>query len=494
MIVTIQSRPSAYDTANRRTLPWDACPMMGSLQTVVRNIPWIDPVDAATRLRRQGGLCFLDSAMRHDTLGRYSYVAASPFATLTVSKGEVFWNDERISQPALQVIRDRLELYAQPTIPGLPPFQGGAIGYFSYEFGHLLERLPQAASPVFGSIPETELLFHDAVVAFDHLERKTWIIATGLPETGEARANRAKAKADALDNDLAASPQDTTPGHRQVIPRADWASNFTPHSYAYAVRAVVGAILAGDIFQANISQRYTASLPEAFDSWTFYRRLRDTNPAPFAAFIDRGSTAIASSSPERFLKVSGERVETRPIKGTARRADTPEDDSARAQTLLASEKDRAENVMIVDLLRNDLSRVCLAGSVETPELCVLETYAGVHHLVSAVTGTLQPDKRATDLLAASFPGGSITGAPKIRAMEIITGIEQDERGIYCGAIGYLGFNGEADTSIAIRTVLFHNGHAAFQTGGGITALSDPEAEYAETLDKADRIFRAFEAV
>lgn len=470
--------------------------MMCLVPTVARDVPWVDPVIVASLLKRIGGLCFLDSAMRHDTLGRYSYVAADPFATLVVDKGEVRWNGDIVEQSALQLIRDKLELYAQPDLPGLPPFQGGAVGYFSYEFGQWLERLPQASSPFFGSIPDAELMFYDVVVAFDHVEHKTWIISTGLPETDEKRrTDRALARADKVEAIITArDPQDVVPERAPAISKKSWTSNFTADSYADAVQRVVDSILAGDIFQANVSQRYSTPIPDGFDCWAFYQKLRKTNPAPFAAYIDRGATVIASSSPERFLKVQGQKVETRPIKGTAPRAADPQEDRTFANALQNSEKDRAENFMIVDLLRNDLSRVCLPGSVETPELCTLETYAGVHHLVSAVTGRLRPDSNAADLMGASFPGGSITGAPKIRAMEIITDIEGDERGIYCGAIGYLGFNGETDTNIAIRTVLFHNGYAAFQAGGGITALSNPEAEYVETLHKADRIFHAFEAV
>jgi para-aminobenzoate synthetase component 1 len=468
--------------------------MMSDMPSIVREVPWVDPVAVASALRYRGDLCFLDSSMRHDTLGRYSYVAAAPFAALRVADDAVYWNGEAVPGTPLEVLRDRLQHYRMSDLPGLPPFQGGAAGYLSYEFGGLLERLPAASRSPLGELPQAELLFYDAIVAFDHLEHKAWIISTGLPEDGARRAACAADKADSLATAiLAARSVDADPAMGGVIPRASWQSNFTAGSYAAAARHVMDAILAGDIFQANISQRFITELPEGFDRWAFYRRLRDINAAPFSAFLDRGSWAIACSSPERFLKVSGSRVETRPIKGTAPRAADPQEDLALAQDLQASEKDRAENVMIVDLLRNDLSRVCLAGSVETPELCVLETYAGVHHLVSAVTGALAPGNTAAELLGASFPGGSVTGAPKIRAMEIITEIERDERGIYCGAIGYFGFNGEADTNIAIRTVLLGQSHAAFQAGGGITALSDPELEYLETLSKADRIFRAFDA-
>jgi para-aminobenzoate synthetase component I len=256
------------------------------------------------------------------------------------------------------------------------------------------------------------------------------------------------------------------------------------------VARVVEYILAGDIFQANISQRFWGELPEGVDALALYRRLRRRNPAQFAALLDYGDITIASASPERFLSLDDGLVETRPIKGTRPRGDTPEEDARLAAELLGSEKDRAENVMIVDLLRNDLSRVCRDHSVLTPEICVLESYATVHHLVSTITGRLLPDSDAVDLLRATFPGGSITGAPKFRAMEIIAEIEPTRRGPYCGAIGWLGFDGSMDTSITIRTYCMKGRTVTFQAGGGITADSDPAAEYEETLAKARALVAA----
>ncbi len=248
-------------------------------------------------------------------------------------------------------------------------------------------------------------------------------------------------------------------------------------------------IRAGDIYQANIAQRFEAALPPGFDAFAFYRRLRARNPATFAAYLEGDGLTLASSSPERFLRLDRRAVETRPIKGTARRAADPAEDRARAEALAADPKERAENVMIVDLLRNDLSRICAPHSVAVPTLCGIETYAGVHHLVSAVTGTLKEGADGLDLLAATFPGGSITGAPKLRAMDIITEIEGDAREAYCGAIGWIGFDGSLDTSIAIRTVMLDATRAVLQAGGGVTLLSDPDSEYRETLTKAERVFR-----
>ncbi len=271
-----------------------------------------------------------------------------------------------------------------------------------------------------------------------------------------------------------------------------WRSNFSRESYIEAVRRVIDLILAGDIFQANIAQRFTAGLPSTFDPLSFYCHLRLLNPAPFAALLRYGKLTIASSSPERFLKLDGRDVETRPIKGTIARAADSEEDQRRIEILNASEKDRAENTMMVDLLRNDLSRVCTADSVDVVALCQLETYASVHHLVSIVAGTLAGGADAISLLRACFPGGSITGAPKVRSMKIITEIERVAREVYCGSIGFIGFNGHMDTNIAIRTVTINADQAVFYAGSGITALSDPANEYEEMLAKAQRLFHAFQ--
>jgi para-aminobenzoate synthetase component 1 len=268
------------------------------------------------------------------------------------------------------------------------------------------------------------------------------------------------------------------------------ATNFTRGRYEAAVQRVIDYIHAGDIFQANLSQRFSAALPAALEPYDLYRRLRARNPASFAAFLKLGDVTIASASPERFLRLKEGQVETRPIKGTRPRGATPEEDRALAAALCASEKDRAENVMIVDLLRNDLSRVCRDGTVEVPALCALQTLPTVFHLVSTVTAALRPGMAATDLIAACFPGGSITGAPKIRAMEIIAELEPTRRGPYCGSIGYIGFDGSMDTSITIRTYALRGRQVTFQAGGGIVADSRPAEEYEETLAKARALIGA----
>ncbi|MBZ9654733.1 aminodeoxychorismate synthase component I [Phyllobacterium lublinensis] len=461
----------------------------------VLEIPWLEPVDAAERLRSLGGLGFLDSAMHHDKLGRYSYVAADPFGKLVVEDGVARLNGALVNLPPLDAMTHYLELYRLDDEAGAPPFQGGAMGYFSYEFGRLLERLPQPGIPVQGPMPDAVWYFYDVVLAFDHATQRVWLLSSGLPENDKEKQSRKAAKRSEFfsarirqefESDSILAPSVNR------IPRAGWQSNFERDSYMEAVAKVITYILDGDIFQANIAQRFMADLPASFEPWEFYKNLRQRNAATFAAFLDHGDIVIASSSPERFLSVRGDQVETRPIKGTVPRSADRNEDNALAEMLLKSEKDRAENLMIVDLMRNDLSRVCSPHSVLTPTLCGLESYASVHHLVSVVTGRLAHGNSLMDLIRAAFPGGSITGAPKLRAMEIITEIEREARGVYCGSIGFLGFNGNFDSNIGIRTVLFQGGKAVFQAGGGITALSDPAAEYQETLDKAERIFSVFD--
>ncbi|QFR32764.1 aminodeoxychorismate synthase component I [Ancylobacter sp. TS-1] len=463
---------------------------------LVVEIAWQDPWQAARRLaRREGapvaGLTFLDSAMRHPLLGRWSYVMAEPFGRFRVEAGVARWNGERESAPPLAALRARLAAYAQPRLPGGAGFQAGAAGYFAYEAGRLFDRFP-APQPESGQGPESEgpeidLGFYDLVVAFDVVAERAFLVSTGWPEADPARRAR-RAQERLADATARLATPEAAPGAPVVA--GDWHSNFDAAGYKAAVARVIDYIRAGDIFQANFTQRFEAELGEV-DPLALYEQLRRANPATFAALIVNEDRIIASSSPERFVKIAGREVETRPIKGTVPRSVEPTLDAFRGRELTASEKDRAENVMIVDLLRNDLSRVCRPGTVKVPRLCGLETYANVHHLVSVVTGELAQGRDGLDLIAASFPGGSITGAPKIRAMEIIRELEGRARGVYCGSIGYIGFDGTIDLNIAIRTVTVEHGAASFGVGGGITTLSDPAAEHAESLTKAERLFRAF---
>lgn len=454
----------------------------------------LDPVPAAIvagRLSARPGFAFLDSGGGHGELARYSFVAAEPFGTFHVAGGIAFWNGDPLAgDDPLEALRERLQDFRLPHGHGAFPFRGGLIGYIAYDFGRRLERLAEPAASDHG-LDEMRFDFYDTVFAFDRVSGRCSLFSSGLPDMDEtARAHRASMRAEEALGWLAGPAPLQVRRHSPVAMGA-WRSNFTRDAYEKAVSQVRDHIAAGDIYQANIAQRFECGLPEDFDAFAFYGALREANPAPFGAFLRAGNMSIASSSPERFLSCRGGHVEARPIKGTARRDGDPQRDAQIAAALQASEKDRAENIMIVDLLRNDLSRVARPKTVDVPVLCGLETYEGLHHLTSVVTGTLRPGLDCLDLIAATFPGGSITGAPKMRAMDIVTEIEGMARGVYCGTIGYIGFDGDMDMNIAIRTATLAPGRAHFSVGGGVTLLSDPAQEYAETLVKAERLFAAF---
>ena len=439
-----------------------------------RETLYLEPSLLAAKLRPEENLLLLESVMRHEHLGRYSYLACNPSHVLKVERGQTIYDGSPVSEKPLALLRQHLASAKWQTIHGLPPFQGGFAGYISYEFGKSLEarsRLP-GFDPLCADLILNQ---YDTLVSFDHLQERAWVIAPN------------ELQADQFEKLLKRKPR--PPGSAIVT---GWKSNFSRGAYETAVQKIVDYILDGDIFQANLTQCFSASMPQDFDAFALFRKLREKNPAPFAAFLDFGNIQIASSSPERLVNCDSMKVEARPIKGTRRRDADPARDSELVSELQASRKDRAENVMIVDLLRNDISRVTKPGTVRVPKLCGLESYANVHHLVSVITGELKQGLNQIDLLSAIFPGGSITGAPKIRAMEIIAELEGQARGVYCGSIGYLGFNGACDFNIAIRTALFANSKAYVQGGGGITARSQPAAEYEESLFKINRIMEAFQ--
>ncbi|MGY4422014.1 para-aminobenzoate synthetase component 1 [Bradyrhizobium sp. JR6.1] len=429
----------------------------------VRELQWIEPVKALRCLAQRPQLTFLDSAAGHELLGRYSYLTCEPFSTYLVADGQANWNGAAVTGDPWAVLRSLLARYREAHRPDLPPFQGGAAGFLAYDLNRTLERLPATSIAGLG-LPQSILHFYDVVVSFDHRDHRCWIVSTGWPEQDSARrTERACRRADEFAS-LLAKPR--LP--RIIMPSTagGWDSNFGREGFIAAVQRVIELILAGDIFQANIAQCFSARVSPLFDPLTFYCQLRSSNPAPFAAFLRYDKLTIASSSPERFLKLDGRQVETRPIKGTIARSANSDEDRRRAEILLASQKDHAENIMIVDLLRNDLSRVCTDNSIEVAALCNVESYASVHHLVSVVRGALAADQDAVSLLRACFPGGSVTGVPKVRAMGIIADIEKVAREVYCGSIGFIGFNGHMDTNIAIRTVMIDDNLAVFHAGGG----------------------------
>ncbi|MGI8476770.1 MAG: aminodeoxychorismate synthase component I [Thermomicrobiales bacterium] len=442
----------------------------------------LHPRQAARRLLDRRRLVFLDSSLPDGERGRHSYVAADPFLVVR-GRGrhvelETPLKTVTVAADPLDVVQRLLQLWRVDPVRDLPPFLGGAIGCFSYGLGrggsaphpHLVEEA--------GESPDLDLGFYDRVVAADHLTGRNWLIETEMPGSRERRAaSRTPEMRDLIARSDASSPVAGMPPRRlrSNVGRAD---------YLAAVRRAQAYLAAGDIYQVNLSHRLEGEWRGP--TWPLYERLRLASPAPFGAYLALGGTTMLGASPERFLHLDSRtrRAETRPIKGTRPRGATPDEDRALADELRTSEKDRAENLMIADLMRNDLGKVCEIGTIRVPELFSLEGFATVWQMVSAVTGTLRPELDAIDLVRACFPGGSVTGCPKIRAMEIIGELEPAPRGFYCGAIGYVGFSGAMDTSIVIRTLVCAGDRVYLQVGGAIVADSDPDAEYAETLAKA----------
>jgi para-aminobenzoate synthetase component 1 len=416
---------------------------------------------------------------------RWSFFGADPFA---VFRG----GDHLAAIETWRRIAERAPNTADQVAHGAP-FTGGAVGYWSYDYARRLESVPSLATDDLG-LPDFGMAFYDVVGAYDHDTQQTWLFSSGLPLEGDAAAVRAAERlAQVRERILAA-------GRAPLVVERTTASQgvhgtFDESSWRTAVLRVQEHIRRGDIFQANLAQRWRIDRADALAlAPALYESLVQLSPAPFAAYLGFEDHALLSASPERFLELRGGRVETRPIKGTRPRGATPAEDAALAAELEASAKDRAENVMIVDVLRNDLGRVCEPGSIQAPVLCELERFPQVMHLTSTVTGSLRPDVDAFELLHACFPGGSITGAPKLRAMEILESIEPVRRHAYTGAIGWVGWDGDADWSIAIRTATAAASGLVFHAGGAITADSDPDAEYRETLDKAEGLRAAFSAV
>ncbi len=424
---------------------------------------------------------FLDSSLNNLNLGNYSFISWDPFLILR-SKGK-----EENPFPSL---KNLLNLYS---IDSDLPFPGGVVGYFGYDLGRLLEDLPNQAKDDI-KIPDLYLGFYDTAIILDHNENFTYLISTGLPERGKKGERRARERMKLLEKRLSTLEKRVGGCEVKFSPYnfkddgENLESNFSKDKYLEAVEKAKEYISAGDIYQVNLSQRFKKKLH--LSPSQIYLRLRQINPAPFAGYLKFEDLTVISGSPERFLKFKDGVVETRPMKGTRPRGLNQKDDSRLKNELINSEKDKAELVMITDLERNDLGKVCEYGSVRVEELRTLETYATVFQTTSKVVGKLRSDKDRVDLISSSFPGGSITGAPKIRAMEVIEELEPTKRGIYTGSIGYLSFNNRMDLNIVIRTFLVKGNNIYFQVGGGIVADSIPEAEYQETLDKAKALFGA----
>ena len=465
--------------------------------------PGATPEVVFSQLSKLPGCIWLDSALRNDPRSRFSFLAADPV--------DVFSIDVPIADP-LATIERWLDHYREPTA-GAVPFQGGVAGMLAYEFGRCFEKLPNASHDEFG-LPICWLGLYDVVFAWEHGESpeedRGWIFSQGfgtfseLSVSDSERKRRAEIRLEsfldriagqrilteslakptnihAMAHGLSAMQYETRLG-------GGWLGNFDSPLYRQAVEKTRQYILAGDVFQVNLSQRLLC--PERCAASELVLRLRKVNAAPFAGYLDLGDSQIVSASPERFIQVRDRWIETRPIKGTRRRTGDSEQDARLKEELSLSEKDRSENIMIVDLLRNDLSRVCEIDSLSVDRLCEIETFPFLLHMVSSIRGRLRESVGISQLMAAIFPGGSITGAPKIRAMEIIAELEPTVRGPYCGSLGYIATSGDMDWNIMIRTLTCSRGWWQFQVGGGIVADSVPEQEEEETWTKAAGIVAA----
>lgn len=473
------------------------------MQPIVHKFETVPDVgQALLALRSLPGVLLLDSARQIETvqgkpLGRYSFLMADPFEWLVA---------DQTQEDPFEKIRALLKRCQSKTISGLPPMQGGVAGLLSYDLNRCFEAVPEAEFNTF-PIPAIVMGAYDTVISWDHQTQEAWIVSQGFPEVdSNKRVQRAKERIDFFLGALSAqehAEQTTNNSHPESLELSSFryavegppglTSNFSASGFKEAVQKCVDYIYDGDVFQINLAQqlRIAANCP----SMELYLHLKEVNPAPFSGFFDFEvsgfqRTQIISSSPERLVAVDQGQVETRPIKGTRPRTGRPMVDIWARENLSSSAKDIAENTMIVDLMRNDLSRVCIDDSVTVPQLCEMEEYASVMHLVSSVEGRLKPECDLTDLLSAIFPGGSITGAPKVRAMEIIAELEPDARGAYCGSLGYLGFDGNADLNILIRTITAQRGWWQMPVGGGIVSQSDPKKEYDETWAKAAGMLRA----
>lgn len=440
---------------------------------------------------------FLDSALSTNKLGRFSFLGIEPFLIFKSKKHniELKWAEKKeiLSKNPFLVLKDLFKRFKIDTDIDFPfPFIGGGVGYFSYDMKDLIERLPDKAKDDL-NLPDSCVCFYDTILVFDHSNNDFFIVSTGFPEKGKKGLLRQKNRLEALKSKIYEKHKLPPQNKIDILKKKhkiNLKSNFIKDSYVKAVQKAKTYIKKGDIYQVNLSQRFSVDLNT--DPFYLHEILRTINPAPFSCFLNLGDIKIISASPERFLKKKDRFIETRPIKGTRPRGKNENEDIKLKSELNKSAKDRAENLMIIDLERNDLGRICEYGSVRVKEFMECEEYATVFHLVSAVEGKLRNEVDAIDCLMNCFPGGSITGAPKIRSMEIIEELEPVKRSIYTGAIGYIGFDGDMDTSVVIRTLLIKGNTAYFHAGGGIVYDSDPDKEYNETLDKAKALIDSIE--
>ena len=445
--------------------------------SAVQEIPYYqDSSQLFDQIAMNDGAVFLDSGFPHNQQGRYDIFSANPYQKLITKNGitELHTSERKVlsKDDPFYLLQKALFPFQLNQDEKLP-FLGGAMGYFSYDLARRLEKLPENTKDL-EHIPQMLIGLYDWVVIVDHKEKRSWITRNGQDtETIDKWQELI---------DLFQTPREIVSANDKFVITEKLVASMNEQEYGQAFRKIKRYLSDGDCYQVNLAQRFSARCEG--NPWTAYKALRNINPAPFSGYISFPGVQILSSSPERFLKVSRNQVETKPIKGTLPRVNNQVEDQRQVERLRASAKDRAENLMIVDLMRNDLAKSCALGSVNVPMLFDIESFTTVHHLVSTVRGELREDRDAIDLLRDCFPGGSITGAPKIRAMEIIEELEPHRRGVYCGSIGYVGFNGNMDTNIAIRTLVHSDNTIRFWAGGGIVADSIEKAEYEECYDKA----------
>lgn len=432
---------------------------------------------------------WLDSGRPQSSYGRFDILSAAPAITLSTIGEATYVRDGDTQITSTQNPFSLLQTYLTQTTPSLEqvPFCGGALGYFSYDLGRRLEKLPELARQDI-ALPDMSVGIYPWAIVQDHHERKSWLVINKALAPAYNFLEIEEICAIAEQKNRFHDLNQNLKNLLKPFKINSFESNLKVSEYRNAIQTIQAYISAGDCYQVNFAQRFSAQCEG--DTFSAYLKLRESLPSPFSAYMEFSDGAILSLSPERFIKLEDGKAETKPIKGTIPRGATEEADEANAKILQSSLKDRAENLMIVDLLRNDLSKTCV--DVQVPELFSLQSFANVHHLVSTVTATLKPDTNALDLLASSFPGGSITGAPKIRAMEIIEELEPVRRSVYCGSLGYISTCGNMDTNIAIRTLVCDNKNIYCWGGGGIVADSEVDKEYQESLAKVKLLLETLE--